>query len=139
MKSFTLEIISQEQHILTETVHQVTLTTETGEITVLADHAPLFSRLQPGELTYTKHQKSEIFAVTGGFVDVSPTGIVTVLADTALRSDQINLQKAEEAVKNAQKALEESQDIKDTLKIEMELRAAILQANVARKYQKSAN
>lgn len=134
MKEFTLEIITQEKHLETQTVASLTVMTETGEITVMADHIPLFSRLKPGELRYrTSSGREAIFAVTGGFIDVSPRNIVTVLADSAIRSDQINLQKAEEAVARARKALEENKDLKNTLKIEVELRNAILQASVARK------
>lgn len=137
-KSLTLEIITQEKHVETETVSQVTAMTEAGEVTILPDHVPLFSRLKPGELRYiTPSGIKAVFAVTGGFMDVSPRNIVTILADTALRSDQINLQKAQEAVERAQKALENSQDIKDTLKIELELRQALLQSRIAKKYQQS--
>ena len=135
MKSFTIEIVSQEKHILTETIQQLTVNTLAGEITVLADHIPLFSKLKAGELTYVKNKQQQHFAVTGGFIDVSPRNVVTILADSAIRSDEINLQKAEEAIENAKKALEESDDIKDTLKIEMELRNAVLQASIAKKHQ----
>lgn len=137
MKEFTLEIISQKQHLETQTVVSLTLKTELGEVTILADHIPLFAKLKAGELIYkTKSGREGVFAVMGGFVDVSPRNIVTVLADTAIKSDQINLAKAEEAVVNARKALKESKEIKDTMKIELELRNALLQAKVARKFKK---
>lgn len=136
MKEFTLEIISQERHIETQTVSKLTVMTEMGEITVLADHIPLFARLKAGEMKYeTLTGKTAYFAVTGGFIDVSPRNIVTILADSAFRSDEINLQKAEAAIALAQKALEEKDDSRDNLKIELELRQEILKAQVARKYQ----
>lgn len=139
MKQFTLEVVTQEKSVLTETVDSVTVPTEAGEITVLADHIPLFTRLLPGQLTYRKHGQETLYAVTGGFLDVSPTNVVTVLADSALRSDEINVQKAEAAIENAKKALAESDDIKDTLRIEMELRNAVIQANVARKGKRTSS
>jgi len=139
VKPFTLEVVTQEKHLLTETVTNLTLTTEVGELTILADHLPLFVRLMPGELRYTSHGEQHFFAVTGGFVDVSPRNITTVLADSAIRSDQINLQEAEEAISNAQKALAEAPDDKTTLKIEMELRTAMIKANIARKHQAGLN
>jgi len=139
MKSFTLEIITQERHLETQTVSQVTLVTEMGEVTILADHIPLFARLKEGELRYkTPSGKEEYFAVMGGFVDVSPRNIVTVLADSAYRSDEINLKKAEEAIESAKKALENRDETKDELKIEMQLRHEILKAQVARKYQRKS-
>lgn len=140
MKEFTLEIISQEKHLGTHTVASVTLPSESGQITVLADHLPLFSRLVAGELIFkSKSGNQFVFAITGGFVDVSPRNIVTVLADVAIRSDQINLQKAEQAVANAKKALEEAGEIKDTFQMEIELRNALLQLKVAKKYQDRQN
>jgi len=140
MKEFTLEIVTQEKHVETQTIVSLTVMTEMGEITVLADHVPLFSRLKSGELYYqTASGIESYFAVSGGFIDVSPRNIVTVLADTAIRSDAINLQKAEQAVESARKALLESPDSKDSLKIERELRQALLQAKVAKKHHPSRN
>ena len=139
MKSFTLEIITQERHVLTETVQQISVDTEAGQITVLSDHIPLFSRLKPGELSYTSKDKTSHYAITGGFIEVSPTNVVTILSDSALRSDEINLQKAEKAIESAKKALESAVDSKDMIKVEIELRKAMIQANVARKYNRAAS
>lgn len=135
MKSFNLEIVTQETHLLSETINSLTLPTASGEITILADHIPLFSRLEAGELTYTKGNQHFHLAITGGFVDMAPTNVATVLADSAVRSEQINLAKAQEAVENAKKALAGATDTKTTLKIEMELRAALIQTHIAKKYQ----
>jgi F-type H+-transporting ATPase subunit epsilon len=139
MKTFNLEITTQERHVLTQTVTSLTVMTETGQITILADHLPLFSRLKPGELTYVHNGQPVYFAVTGGFVDVSPRNIVTVLADSAVRSDEINLQKSSEAVEKAKAALASSDNLKDTYKIETELRNALLSASVARKRQRTTS
>ncbi len=133
MKPFTLEIITQEKPLLSTTVTSLSVNTESGEITVLADHIPLFSRLVEGELKYTDGDKPVLFALTGGFIDISPENKVTILADSAIRSDEINLAKVEEAIENAKKALENAPDQKTSLQIELELRHAVLQAKVARK------
>lgn len=139
MKEFTLELVTQEKHLGTHTVVSVTVATQVGEITVMAGHIPLFSRLEAGELVFrTKSGIERSFAITGGFIDVSPRGIVTVLADSAIRSEEINLAKAEEAVENAKKALTDKKEVTDTFKVEMELRAALSKARIARKYQKSS-
>lgn len=136
MKSFTLEIVTQEKHLLTDTINSLTVMTQTGEVTILADHIPLFSRLVPGVMTYKTNSATHTFAVSGGFIDVNPRNIVTVLADSAIRSDQINLEKAQQAIENAKKAMLESPDQKTTLQIELELRHATIQANLARKTQR---
>lgn len=137
MKPFTLEVITQEKHLLTETVTSLTINTQVGELTILSDHLPLFVRLNPGEMAYVTSGQKHFFAITGGFMDVSPRNIVTVLADSAIRSEEINLEEAEAAIAAAKKALLESKDEKTNLKIELELRNAILQANLAKKHKKS--
>lgn len=135
MKPFTLEVVTQEKHLLTETITSLTLDTEMGQITILADHLPLFARLMPGELIFQAHGQSQSLAVSGGFVDVSPRNIVTILADSAIRSAEINLTEAEQAIDNAKKALAEAPDEKTSLKIELELRLALAKAKIARKQQ----
>lgn len=137
MKSFTLEILTQEKHLLTETISSLTVPTTSGEITLLADHIPLFTRLTSGELSYTKLDQPHSFAVSGGFLDFSPNNIATILADSAVRSEEINLQKVQDAIENAKKALASSPDQKTSLKIEMELRQALLQQKIAKKRQSS--
>lgn len=137
MKTFTLEILTQEKHLLSQSVKSVSAMTESGEITILADHIPLFSRLQPGELTYRYGNQEVHFAVTGGFIDVAPNGITTVMADSAVRADNINLEKVQQAIENAKKALESAPDQKTSLMIEMELRNAVLQQNIAKKRKSS--
>jgi F-type H+-transporting ATPase subunit epsilon len=133
MKTLTLEVLTQEKHLLTETVNSVTLTTESGEITVLPDHIPLFSKLGIGELSFLKGGERHFLAVAGGFVDISDRNIVTVLADSAERSEEINLQKVEKAIENAKIALHQAKDKSESVKIELELRKAVLMASVARK------
>jgi len=135
MKSFTLEVTTQEKHLLTETVTSLTAMTEAGEVTILAGHIPLLARVARGEMSYKSQGKEFHFAVTGGFIDVSPRGIVTILADSAIRSDLINVELAQKAVVDAQKALEEAPDKQTSLKIELELRSAVLMSKVAQKHR----
>jgi F-type H+-transporting ATPase subunit epsilon len=138
MKTLTLEILTQEKHLLTETVTGVTAMTQMGEITVLPDHIPLFARLGAGELTYEKAGAKHHLVITGGFIDISDRNIVTILADSAVRSEEINLHEVEKAIESAKIALQQSKDKSESIKIEMELRLAVLKANVARKRQISA-
>lgn len=139
MAKSTLEITTQEAKLLTVEVEQVTVPTQLGDITILPGHAPLFARMAEGELVYLESKQGSpvYFAVTGGFVDVSPTDVITVLADTAVRSDQINLEKARAAVERAKKALAEHPPAKEALLIEAELRQALLQQKIAQRRQSS--
>jgi F-type H+-transporting ATPase subunit epsilon len=71
-----------------------------GMVAIRVHHAPLLAVLQPGELDIVREQGTDTWAVGGGFVQVIDD-VVTVLADTAERADEIDLRRAEEAFERA--------------------------------------
>lgn len=75
-----------------------------GELGILPSHAPLLTALKPGVIVIRKDGQDELFAVGGGFADVRPNK-VTVLADTAEHSEEIDLERAEEARRRAEELL----------------------------------
>jgi F-type H+-transporting ATPase subunit epsilon len=105
MKDFKLKIVTPERVVLTDQVSQVSVTTSTGQITILSNHVPLVSKLSAGEIV-VKHQDQEegLMAVFGGFIEVVP-GQVVILADRVERAADINEQQAEEAQRRAEEAL----------------------------------
>jgi F-type H+-transporting ATPase subunit epsilon len=104
-KRIKFEIATPERVVLKEEIFQVTVPTKEGEITVLPKHSPLVSVLKPGVLEIKKVDgEIEIMAVSGGFVEVLLNKIV-VLADTAERAEEIDLDRAEEAKKKAEESL----------------------------------
>lgn len=126
-KIIKLEVVTPNRVVLKEDVLQVTVPTKAGEITVLPEHIPLLSILKPGIIEMkNKDGEKEVIAVSGGFIDVLKNKIV-ILADTAERAQEIDLEKAEEARKRAEKIKEESIHRDDvgfadmSLKIEKEL------------------
>lgn len=140
-KTLQLTIVTQERILLEKAVRSVTLQTSQGEITVLPDHIPLFSKLDMGELVYRWEengaQKSEEFAVSGGFLDVSPDGSVTVLADHAIRAGDINMLQVEEAMRRAQEAMENKESEVQFRLAEASLKQALNELRVAQKRQGS--
>lgn len=131
MSTITLEIISQEQHLVTAEVDQLTAPTATGEITILPNHIPLFTKMTDGVVT-TKHQgKIEEFAVLGGFMDVAPNSKVTILADVAVRADSINAAKAEEAKRKAEEAMKNKTSEIEFREAETSLRRALFELKIA--------
>lgn len=101
----TLQIITPERVVFEEGgVESVTLPGAEGQLTVLPRHAPLMTALQPGELVLRKAGDEVEIAVSGGFLEVRDDK-VTVLADTAERSDEIDAERAEEARRRAQSQL----------------------------------
>lgn len=100
-----LEIVTPERLAYSDTVDSVQLPGSEGELGVLPHHAPLISTLGVGELRIRKGGSEESFAIVGGFLQVRPDKVV-VLAETADMSSEIDLEKAQEARREAEKALE---------------------------------
>jgi len=100
-----LEIVTPERLAYSDEVDSVQLPGIEGELGVLPHHAPLISTLGVGELRIRKGGAEESFAIVGGFLQVLPTKVV-VLAETADMASEIDLEKAQEARREAEKALE---------------------------------
>ena len=100
-----LEIVTPERLAYSDTVDSVQLPGSEGELGVLPHHAPLVSMLGIGELRIRKAGAEESFAIVGGFLQVRPDKVV-VMAETADLASEIDLQKAEEARREAERALE---------------------------------
>ncbi len=127
-----LEVITPEKVILDEEVDEITITTVTGEISILPNHENLLTKILPGEMIIKKNGKEDHFAITGGFLEVSENKI-SILADYAVHADNIEIAKAQEAQERAKKRMQEHENDKDFQIAEAELRKAILELKVARK------
>ncbi|PKM91023.1 ATP synthase F1 subunit epsilon [Candidatus Falkowbacteria bacterium HGW-Falkowbacteria-1] len=104
-KRIKFEIATPERVVLKEEIFQVTVPTVEGEITVLPKHSPLVSILKPGVLEVKKIDgEIEIISVSGGFVEVLLNKVI-ILADTAERAEEIDLERAEEAKRRAEESL----------------------------------
>lgn len=99
-----LEIVTPEKRVIDAEVESVTVPTASGEAGIFPNHAPLVSALKPGILSYSQKGGSEKLAVSGGFVEVSGNK-VSVLADTAETSDEVDLDSARTDREAAEKAL----------------------------------
>ena len=100
-----LEIVTPERLAYSDTVDAVVLPGSEGELGVLPHHAPLISTLGVGELRIRKGGTEESFAIVGGFLQVRPDKVV-VMAETADMASEIDLEKAQEARREAERALE---------------------------------
>lgn len=137
MNALTLQIITQEKKILEEAALSVTLPGSEGEMTILPGHMNLFTPIKPGTVTVktpTGHE-DKLVAVHGGFVAVSPTE-VKILADTALRAEDIDEAKAEQAKIEAQQAMKNRDDKQKFYQAESSLRQALLELETAKKWKK---
>jgi F-type H+-transporting ATPase subunit epsilon len=103
--TLTLEIVTPERLAYSGEVDSVQLPGSEGELGVLPHHAPLVSTLGVGELRIRKGGTEESFAIVGGFLQVRPDKVV-VMAETADLAAEIDLEKAQEARREAERALE---------------------------------
>ena len=122
------KIVTPERTVYEAEIDQVTLPTQEGEITVLANHIPLISVLAPGELVARKNGEEIAMAVSGGMIEVRKNEI-TILADTAERAEEIDVKRAEEARERAEKLKDEKIRMDET---EYAAVAALMERNLAR-------
>ena len=101
-----LEIVTPERAAYSDEVDAVFCPGVEGELGVLPHHAPLLSTLGIGELRIRKGAREEYFAIAGGFVQVRPDKVV-VMAELADLSSEIDLEAAEEARNEAQRAIQQ--------------------------------
>ena len=119
----TLEIVTPDRALATEQVDEVELPGSQGYFGVLPGHTPLLASLQVGQLWYRKGQERVTLFVAFGFAEVLPDR-VTILADTAERAEEIDIQRAE-----MKKRLAEEQLAKATIDMDFErARISLLKA-----------
>ena len=99
-----LEIITAERQVYSGEVDMVIAPGVDGQLGILPKHAPLMTMLKPGELTIRKDGEDIYVAVSGGFMEVLGNR-VSVLADACERSDEIDEERAQEAMRRAQERL----------------------------------
>ena len=99
-----LEVATPERLLIREDVSEVQIPAARGELGVRPDHAPLIAELGIGLLSYTTTRGRKDVSVSGGVVEVLPDG-VRVLADAAENADEIDLQRAETALRRANERL----------------------------------
>ncbi|MDD3085165.1 MAG: ATP synthase F1 subunit epsilon [Candidatus ainarchaeum sp.] len=110
-KTIKFEIATPERVVFKDHILQVSVPTTEGEVTILPKHSPLVSILKPGVLEIKKIDNSvEIISVSGGFLEVLLNKI-TVLADTAERAEEIDLERAEEARKKAEESIKKLRNV----------------------------
>ncbi len=99
------DIASTEARIFSGRVESLVCTGTLGDMGILPGHAPLLSALIPGPVRLvTQDGQEQIYYVSGGYVEVQP-GVVNILADTAIRADDMDEAQAEQAKKDVEAAI----------------------------------
>jgi F-type H+-transporting ATPase subunit epsilon len=127
-----LTIVTPERSLVSEQVDEIQIPGAGGYLGVLPGHAPLFTELQVGELSYRKGSNWTSLAVAWGFAEVLPDQ-VRVLAETAERAHEIDLERALKAKERAEQHLTRGGDDVDYDRARIALQRALIRIQVAQK------
>ncbi len=131
------KIITPEKIVIEEEVYQATLPVLGGEVTILSNHIPYIGALRAGEIIFRKKQNEEEtnLATSGGFVEFH-NNVLSILADTAERAEEIDLARAEEARERAEALKKErlTMDDEEYARISALLEKELTRVQVARKH-----
>jgi F-type H+-transporting ATPase subunit epsilon len=107
MATIKVDVVSAEEQVFSGQAKYVSVPGEAGHLGILPGHTPLITRIRPGMVRIELESGDEFVFVAGGILEVQP-GAVTVLADTATRSADLDQAKIEQARKRAEEALQNS-------------------------------
>lgn len=134
------EIVTPERIILKEMIKQINVSTKDGEITVLPGHTPLVATLKPGILHIVKENgEPELISLSGGFIEVLKEKIV-ILADTAERAHEIDLDRAEEGQRRAEELKQklERADREEFAEVTAQIEKELARVKAVKKWRKLA-
>ncbi|HET7313893.1 F0F1 ATP synthase subunit epsilon [Salinisphaera sp.] len=128
-----VDVVSVEGEIFTGSASIVFAPAEMGEIGIMPRHAPLLTRLKPGNLRIRdENDDEEQVFVSGGLLEVQPH-LITVLADTAERAEDIDEAEAEKAKERAEQAVSEAEGESDLARAQLELTEAAARLEMVRR------
>lgn len=131
-----VDVVSAEELIFSGLAEFVVLPGEAGELGILPGHMPLMTRIKPGAVRVKMpDDKEELIFVAGGLLEVQP-GLVTVLADTAIRGADLDQAKAMDAKKKAEEAMVNRGSEMDYARAQVELAEAIAQLSAIDRLRK---
>ncbi len=134
--ALTLEIVTPEARVYSDTVDNVVIPTVEGEIGVLPGHLPLLSQVADGELRVTKGNATEALIIGDGFVQVQGDK-VSILAEHAIEENAIDEDVVEKAMQRAQQALKEAKESKidpaEIERLESVVRFSVAQLGIKRR------
>ena len=138
MATMRLEIVTAERRVYSEDVDMLVAPGIDGQVGILPNHAPLLTALQPGEIRVDKDGEESYMAVSGGFLEVLANR-VTILADTAERAEEIDIERAEAAVLRAQERIASRASDRDLQRAVMSLRRSQARLLAARRRRPRRN
>ena len=137
MTTIHCDIVSAEEEIFSGEAQMVIATGEMGELGIAPRHAPLITRLKPGQVrVQLASGEEQFFYVSGGMLEVQPS-VVTVLADTAIRAKDLDESAARKAKDEAERALSNRTDALEVAQAQAQLAQALAQLQALEKLRQS--
>ena len=130
-----LEIVTPEAMVFSDDVEMVSLSGIEGDMGIYPDHMPLMTQLAAGEVLARKNAKDISLAVGDGFVQVTKDK-VAILTDMAIKSEDIDEQKAEEAMKKAEERLQQKLTEEEMATVQAALAHATAQIKVKQRHKR---
>jgi F-type H+-transporting ATPase subunit epsilon len=130
--TFQLEIVTPEKLVVKDQAEEMQIPGKNGYLGILPGHAPLITELSVGEISYRQGAQTHFLAVAWGFAEVLPDR-VTILAETAERADEIDVQRAQEAKQRAEARLQGGKTETDYDRAQSSLQRAETRLDVAGK------
>ena len=135
-----IDVVSAEESIFSGEAEFVVAPAGAGEVGIYPQHAPMITTIKPGALRIkqTAEKEETVIYISGGVLEVQP-GLVTVLADTAIRGQDLDEAKAIAAKEAAEEALKNRSAEIDYAKAQAELAEAVAQIQAIQKLRKSVH
>jgi F-type H+-transporting ATPase subunit epsilon len=130
--TFHLEIVTPERRVVSDVAQEMQLPGKNGYLGILPGHAPLITELAVGEISYRNVEVSNHLAVAWGFAEVLPDK-VTILAETAERAEEIDVERAQKARDRAESRLKSADPDTDFQRARVALERALVRLQVAAK------
>ncbi|HXE90816.1 MAG TPA: F0F1 ATP synthase subunit epsilon [Terriglobales bacterium] len=130
--TFKLEIVTPDRQVVDDRAEEMQIPGRNGYLGILPGHAPLITELEVGEISYRHGQKTRYLAVAWGFAEVLPDRVI-ILAETAERAEEIDVERARRAVEKAEQHLRRTDPDVDFRRAEVALKRALIRLQVAGK------
>ncbi|MCF2640304.1 ATP synthase F1 subunit epsilon [Fusobacterium varium] len=132
MATFNVKVVTYQEKVLEQEADFLLVRTTEGDMGVLPSHSPFVAELAIGEMMIRLNGTEKSYFVSGGFLEISNNN-VTILADEAMASELIDLERARKEAEEAKAKLEKLKEDKDILMTEKNLNAALTKVRLAEK------
>ena len=132
MATFNVKVVTYQEKVLEQEADFLLVRTTEGDMGVLPNHSPFVAELDIGEMMIRLNGTEKSYFVSGGFLEISNNN-VTILADEAMASELIDLERAKKEAEEAKAKLEKLKEDKDILMTEKNLNAALTKVRLAEK------